>query len=61
MTQTWIESANWSVCVTVQAPHVWARLYVNNRETATLTAWKGKTEAGARRWAERILATREAS
>ncbi len=32
-----------------------ARLYVNKGETATLQTWKGKTEAGARQWADKIL------
>lgn len=33
-----------------------SRLYVNNGETATLTCAKHKTEAGARKWAARVLA-----
>lgn len=34
-----------------------SRLYVNAGETATLTASKHQTEAGARRWAEKALAS----
>lgn len=33
-----------------------SRLYVNNGETATLTCAKHKTEAGARKWAAKMLA-----
>jgi hypothetical protein len=33
-----------------------SRLYVNNGETATLTAAKHKSEAGARAWAAKALA-----
>jgi hypothetical protein len=33
-----------------------SRLYVNGGETATLTAAKHKSEAGARKWAAKILA-----
>jgi hypothetical protein len=32
-----------------------ARLYVNNGDTATLTCWNGKTEKGARRFAEKVF------
>jgi hypothetical protein len=34
-----------------------SRLYVNGGETATLTSAKHKSEAGVRRWAERVLAS----
>ena len=34
-----------------------SRLYVNNGETATLTCAKHKTEAGARKWAAKVLAS----
>lgn len=32
-----------------------SRLYVNNGETATLTCAKHKSEAGARKWAAKVL------
>jgi hypothetical protein len=43
------------VVVTEQAGRFSARLYVNSGETATTTAWKGKTEDGARKWADKVL------
>ena len=33
-----------------------SRLYVNGGDTATLTAAKHKSEAGARAWADKVLA-----
>lgn len=33
-----------------------SRLYVNGGETATLVSSKHKTEAGARKWAAKVLA-----
>lgn len=58
----WIIDGNAGVAVSVDADNgmVWARLYVNVRggthdAVSTLTAWKGKTEAGARRWATKVL------
>jgi hypothetical protein len=33
-----------------------SRLYVNSGETATLRCAKHKSEAGARKWAEKVLA-----
>ena len=32
-----------------------ARLYLNNGETASTQVWKGKTKAGAEKWARRVL------
>ena len=32
-----------------------SRLYVNNGNTATLTSARHKTEAGARKWADKVL------
>jgi len=59
---TWIIDGNAGVAVTVDAENgmAWARLYVNVRQgtadaVATLTHWKGKTEAGARKWATKVL------
>lgn len=50
-----IESGTRQIVVTCQDGRWSARLYVNGGETACLENWKGKTEAGARRWAKRIL------
>jgi hypothetical protein len=44
------------VVITVHTPtRVDARLYVNNGETVTSTAWRGKTTQGAERWAQRLF------
>lgn len=56
MKTNWIDNGTRSVAITIDNGHVSARLYVNRRETATLTSWKGKTEAGAMRWAKKVLA-----
>lgn len=59
MNQFWIDNGTRSVCVThvrVGNRHDYlARKYVNSRETATLEKWEGHTEAGARRWASKVL------
>lgn len=55
MRQFKIEAGSRVVVVTDQDGQFSARLYVNGGETATLQAWKGKSEAGARRWAARML------
>jgi len=55
MTTNWIDIGTRSVAITIDNGSVSARLYVNRRETATLTNWKGKTEAGANRWAKKVL------
>ena len=51
----WIDKGTRAVAITIQDGGVTARLYVNRRETACLQNWKGKTEAGAIRWANKIL------
>lgn len=56
MRQFTIQSGSRVVVVTVQSSSVSARLYVDGGEVATLETWKGKTEAGARKWAARKLA-----
>jgi len=55
MNQFTIAIGTRQVIVTAQDGQYWARLYVNCGESATLQCWKGKSEAGARRWAARIL------
>lgn len=55
MNQFTIAIGTRQVVVTAQDGQFWARLYVNCGESATLQCWKGKSEAGARRWAARVL------
>jgi hypothetical protein len=58
MTQFSIQNGSREVVVTSNGTpgSFWhARLYVDNGNLATLTAWKGKSEAGARRWAAKVL------
>jgi hypothetical protein len=55
MKTNWIDKGTRSVAITMQDGCVMARLYVNSRETACFQNWKGKTEAGAIRWANKIL------
>jgi hypothetical protein len=55
MTQFSIKKGNREVVVVEQDGRFSARLYVNGGETATLQSWKGKTEAGARKWAKMVL------
>lgn len=55
MTQFTIENGTRQVVVTNQDGRFSARLYVNSGETATLQSWKGKTEAGAHKWATKHL------
>jgi len=55
MKTNWIDNGTRSVAITIQDGSVSARLYVNRRETACFQNWKGKTEAGAIRWATKIL------
>lgn len=55
-----ITSGNQAVIINNQNGHVWANLYVNARDgienaDITLLRWTGKTMAGARRWAARML------
>lgn len=56
MNTSTITSGTRQVVIVSDAGIVRARLYVNGGETATLQAWKGKTEAGAKRWAKAVLA-----
>jgi hypothetical protein len=55
MTQFTIENGTRQVVVTNQEGRFSGRLYVNSGETATLQSWKGKSEAGARKWASKVL------
>lgn len=55
MTATTINHCTRQVVVTEQAGRYSARLYVNGGETATLQSWKGKTLAGAQKWAAKVL------
>ncbi len=55
MNQLTITNGTRQVVVTEQDGRYWARLYVNRGESATLQCWKGKSEAGARRWAAKVL------
>lgn len=57
-----ITAGNRAVVINQQADSVWANLYVNARNglqnaDITLLQWKGRTLAGARRWAEKQLAS----
>lgn len=60
MKTSWITNGTRSVAITRDCGRVSARLYVNRKETATLTNWNGKTLKGAIRWAMRTLGMREA-
>lgn len=55
MTQYTINNGSRQVVITNSGDRWTARLYVNNGETATLRSWRGKTEAGALKWAQRTL------
>lgn len=55
MKQFTITEGSRQVVIIGQTGRYYARLYVNHGETATLTCWKGKTEKGARRFAEKAL------
>lgn len=59
-TQT-ITQGNRAVVINNQDGHIWANLYVNARDglqgaDITTHRWTGKTEAGAKRWAKKMLA-----
>lgn len=60
--QTTIQIGNRAVVINEQSKgHVWANLYVNARDglqgaDITTQRWTGKTVAGARRWADKVLA-----
>lgn len=56
MTTFEINKGSRQVVVIKQGDRYSARLYVNGGETVTTTAWKGKTEAGARKWAAKVMA-----
>lgn len=56
MTTFTIQKGTRQVMVIKQGDRYSARLYVNDGETATTTAWKGKTEVGARKWAAKVMA-----
>jgi hypothetical protein len=55
MTTFTIKNGSREVVVTKQDGRYSARLYVNHGETATLQSWKGRSEAGARKWAARVM------
>lgn len=55
MTTIYIRHGSRLVIVTRIGPSYTARLYVNHGETATLQTWKGKTMAGARNWANKVM------
>lgn len=55
MRQFEIRKGNRVVIVTEDFGRFSARLYINGGETITSFCWKGKTEAGARRWADKAL------
>lgn len=59
--QTIITEGNRAVVINNQDGLIWANLYVNARNglddaDITLLNWKGKTMAGALRWAKKQLA-----
>lgn len=56
MTTFTIQKGTRQVMVIKQGDRYSARLFVNDGETATTTAWKGKTEAGVRKWAAKVMA-----
>ena len=57
-----ITEGNQAVVISIGEATVWANLYVNTRNgfadaDITNISWRGKTEAGARRWAAKQLRT----
>ena len=59
--QTIIQNGNRAVVINVQGESVWANLYVNARNglqdaSITPSRWTGKTVAGAKRWAAKVMA-----
>jgi hypothetical protein len=61
MKQTTITNGNRAVVITEQGAKVWANLYVNARNglaDASITSqrWTGKSVAGAKAWAEKMVA-----
>lgn len=55
MKTTTISKGSRQVVICEQPGLIWARLYVANGSVATLQSWKGKTLAGAQRWAAKTL------
>lgn len=60
MTTETISKGNQAVVISIGEASVWANLYVNTRNgfadaDITNVAWRGKTLAGARRWARKQL------
>lgn len=60
MKQEVITKGNRAVVISVQENVVWANLYVNARNgimdaSITTQRWQGKTVAGAKKWAEKVL------
>jgi hypothetical protein len=56
MRQFSIKAGSREVVISEDLGRFTANLYVNNGETITGQRWTGKSEAGARRWAEKTLA-----
>jgi hypothetical protein len=60
MTQTTLTNGSRAVVITEQDGFFWANLYVGARNgladaSITSSRWTGKTMAGARRWAAKML------
>jgi hypothetical protein len=60
--QTTITKDNRAVVINEQDGFFWANLYVNARNgladaSITSTRWTGKTIAGAKRWADKVMAS----
>jgi hypothetical protein len=55
MTQQTVVRGSRMVIITEDMGRVTARLYLNHGDTASAQSWKGKTMAGAQRWAHKIL------
>lgn len=53
------KTGSWVVITNVHAGTYNSRLYVNYGKTATLTAAKHRTEAGARKWAAKQVARKD--
>ncbi len=61
MRQETITKGSRAVVINNQDGHIWANLYVNARNgiqfaDITLLRWTGKTLAGARKWAAKVMA-----
>lgn len=55
MASTYIRYRSRLVIVSKNGAWYTARLYVNNGNTATFQTWRGKTMAGARNWANKVM------